>query len=97
VEEKWHTLPFDFSGGITRAYIDGQLVTTAPELHQFDQLRLGVNNERGGRCLVDEVVIYAAEIGTPAENATQVDIPLMGWDQDYLWPSAKVGGRGEGR
>jgi hypothetical protein len=25
VEEKWHTLPFDFSGGITRAYIDGQL------------------------------------------------------------------------
>jgi len=61
VDEGWHTFTYDFSGAVTRAYIDGKLITTAPQLHEFDGLRLGVNGGRGGRCLVDEVVIYAGE------------------------------------
>ena len=91
VGDGWHTFTYDFSAGITRLYIDGTLVTTTSNPGAFDRLRLGVNNGRGGRCLVDEVVIAAADAELSDSETVEVEIPLMGWDEDFLFPTAKVG------
>ena len=91
VGDGWHTFTYDFSAGITRLYIDGTLVTTTAKPVAFDRLRLGVNNGRGGRCLVDEVVIAAADAELSDSETVEVEIPLMGWDEEFLFPTAKVG------
>jgi len=83
VGEKWHTFTYDLSGAVTKAYIDGRLITTAPQLHEFDRIRLGVNNGRGGRCLVDAVLIYGGEAELSEENAVEVEIPLEGFEEDF--------------
>jgi len=82
VGEGWHTFTYDFSGAFARVYIDGKLITTAEQLHEFDRVRLGVNNGRGGRCLVDNVVVYAVEPELSDENAVEVEIPLLGWEEN---------------
>ena len=91
ISEQWHTFTYDFSGGVTRLYIDGTLVATTSAPTAFDRLRLGVNNGRGGGCLVDEVVIAAADAELSAADLVEVEIPLMGWDEDSLWPGVKTG------
>ena len=91
VGDGWHTFTYDFSAGITRLYIDGTLVTTTAKPGAFEWLRLGVNNGRGGRCLVDEVVIAAADPELSDSETVEVEIPLMGWDEEFLFPTAKVG------
>jgi len=80
VDDQWHTFTYDFSGIMARAYIDGKLITVAEQLHEFDRIRLGVNNGRGGRSLVDAVVIYAGETALSEENAIEVTVPLIDWD-----------------
>jgi len=82
VDEGWHTFTYDFSGGVTNAYIDGKLIITARQLREFDRVRLGINNGRGGRCLVDAFVIYATEAELSEENTIEVEIPLLGWEED---------------
>jgi len=98
VDENWHTFTYDFSGAVARVYIDGQLIASARQPRQFDRVRLGVNNGRGGRCLVDKVVIYGADIQLSEENAIEVTVPLIDWDgglkpasstsDNRYWPTA---------
>ena len=76
VGESWHTFTYDFSAGITRLYVDGTLVTTTARPGAFDRLRLGVNNGRGGRCLVDKVVIAAADAELSDFEVVEVEIPI---------------------
>jgi len=78
VDEKWHTFTYDLSGAVAKAYIDGRFVAEAPGLQEFDRVKLGINNGRGGRCLVDAVVVYGVETAISEEDAIEVEIPLEG-------------------
>lgn len=90
VSDQWHTFTYDFSGGVTRLYIDETLVASTSRPTAFDRLRLGVNGGRGGGCLIDGVIIAAPDAEL-SDNLVEVEIPLMGWDDDSLWPGIKVG------
>lgn len=79
----WHTFTFDYSGGFTKAYIDGTLVATDPQgADELNRVRLGVNNGRGGRCMVDKLVVYDTQAGLAADDTVEVQIPLLDWEHE---------------
>ena len=80
VTDGWHTFTYDFSGAITRLYVDGQLILVNEKLGEFDRLQLGIHQGHGGTCLVDEVVVYDAAAEFSEENSIEATIPLLDWD-----------------
>ena len=80
VTDDWHTFTYDFSGALARLYIDGQLIATDDRFGEFDRLQLGINQGRGGTCLLDQVVVYDASAEFSQDNSIEAVIPLLDWD-----------------